>query len=123
MKPKTKGIRRILNASIYSWRGLKSAWLSEAAVRQEVFLIALLLPTALFLPVTAVEKALLIFSVLLILLTELINSAIEAAIDRIGLEHHPLSGKAKDIGSAAVLIAIIMAAIVWGLILLSYWLL
>lgn len=119
MKPKTKGIRRILNASIYSWRGLKSAWLSEAAVRQELFLLAILLPTALLLPVTPAEKALLIFSVFLILLVELINSAIEAAIDRIGPEYHPLSGKAKDIGSAAVLIAIIMAAIVWGLILFS----
>lgn len=117
MKPSVTGVRRLINASHYSWLGLKAAWQSEAAIRQEIIALMILLPLALFLPVSPVEKALLVFSALLVLLVELINSAIEAVVDRIGSEFHLLSGKAKDIGSAAVSIALIMAGLVWLIIL------
>lgn len=113
MKPGATGLRRLLDASHYSWLGLKAAWQSEAAIRQEIIALAFLLPLALLAPLIPLEKALLIFSALLVLLIELINSAIEAIVDRIGPEHHLLSGKAKDIGSAAVFIALIMAASIW----------
>lgn len=118
MKPRVTGIRRLINASRYSWLGLKAAWQSEAAIRQEIVALIILLPIALLLPVSPVEKALLVFSALLVLVVELVNSALEAIVDRIGQELHELSGKAKDIGSAAVLIALIMAGLVWLIILL-----
>lgn len=118
MKPRVTGIRRLINASRYSWLGLKAAWQSEAAIRQEIVALIILLPIALLLPVSPVEKALLVFSALLVLVVELVNSALEAVVDRIGQELHELSGKAKDIGSAAVLIALIMAGLVWLIILL-----
>lgn len=118
MKPRVTGIRRLINASRYSWLGLKAAWQSEAAIRQEIVALIILLPIALLLPVSPVEKALLVFSALLVLVVELVNSALEAVVDRIGQELHELSGKAKDIGSAAVLIALIIAGLVWLIILL-----
>lgn len=118
MKPAVTGIRRLINASRYSWLGLKAAWQSEAAIRQEMIALAILLPIALLLPVSPVAKALLVFSAALVLVVELINSALEAVVDRIGAELHELSGKAKDIGSAAVLVALIMAGLVWLIILL-----
>lgn len=120
MKPSNKGFRRLIHASHYSWLGFKAAFKSEAAIRQEVVALAILLPIALFFPVSPVEKALLIASAFLVLLVELINSALEAVVDRIGPEHHELSGKAKDIGSAAVAVALIIAASVWGIILFNY---
>ncbi len=118
MKPKVTGIRRLMNASRYSWQGLTAAWQSEAAIRQEIIALVILLPIAVLLPVSPIEKTLLIFSALLVLVVELINSALEAVVDRIGSEFHELSGKAKDVGSAAVLVALIMAGLVWGIILL-----
>ncbi|GLR63331.1 diacylglycerol kinase [Marinospirillum insulare] len=118
MKPGATGIRRIINASYYSWLGLKAAWKSEAALRQEIVALIILLPLAFLMPLSPIEKALLAFSGLLVLLVELINSALEAVVDRIGPEQHPLSGKAKDIGSTAVALALIMCALVWGIILL-----
>lgn len=118
MKSGVTGIRRLVNASRYSWQGLTAAWQSEAAIRQEIIALAILLPIALILPVSPVEKALLIFSALLVLVVELINSALEAVVDRIGSELHELSGKAKDVGSAAVLVALVMAGLVWVIILL-----
>ncbi|HKM15837.1 MAG TPA: diacylglycerol kinase [Marinospirillum sp.] len=118
MKPRITGIRRLINASRYSWLGLKAAWQSEAAIRQEIVALVILLPIALLLPVSPVEKALLVFSALLVLVVELVNSALEAVVDRIGQELHELSGKAKDIGSAAVLIALMMASLVWLIVLL-----
>ncbi len=118
MKSGVTGIRRLVNASRYSWQGLTAAWQSEAAIRQEIITLAILLPIALILPVSPVEKALLIFSALLVLVVELINSALEAVVDRIGSELHELSGKAKDVGSAAVLVALVMAGLVWVIILL-----
>lgn len=112
-----RGLRRIANALRYSMDGLKSAWKNEHAFQQEVFVIIPALFAALLLPVTTLEKAALIASTLFILIVELLNSAIEAIVDRISLERHPLSKNAKDFGSAAVTIAISMAVLIWGVIL------
>ncbi|GKW08064.1 diacylglycerol kinase [Pectobacterium carotovorum] len=114
---KATGMTRIIKATGYSFKGLKQAWQHEAAFRQETILTLVGVIIACLLPVTLVEKLLLIGSVVLIMLFELANSAIEAVVDRIGPEHHELSGRAKDIGSAAVFVAILLAAIVWGSIL------
>lgn len=108
------GLIRIRNALCYSLDGLKAAYACEDAFRQEVWLAAILIPAALVLPVGGVGRALMIGSILLVLIVELLNSAIEAAVDRIGLESHRLSKRAKDIGSAAVLIALINVAVVWS---------
>ena len=113
------GLRRIWNAFSYSLSGLHAAYLNEDAFRQESLLAALLIPTALLMPLPGLAKALMISSVLLVLIVELLNSAIEAAIDRISLDHHRLSKRAKDIGSAAVLIALINVLTTWSLVLLS----
>ncbi len=110
------GLRRIWQATLYSFQGIKVAWNSEAAFRQEVLLCIALIPAALWLGVTAVERALLIGVCLLVLVIELLNSAIESAIDRIGEEHHPLSGRAKDMGSAAVLFGLLIVVSTWGVI-------
>lgn len=114
-----KGWRRLINATGYSWAGLKAAWRNEEAFRQEGLLCAVLVPLALWLGDTAVERALLIGSLLLVVIVELLNTGIEAAIDRIGPEHHELSGRAKDIGSAAVFMSLLNAGIVWCLIIFS----
>ena len=115
-KPDNTGIRRILRATKFSARGLAQAWRHEAAFRQELVLVLLLAPVAVWLGQTALERALLIGCCLIVLIVELINSAIEAAIDRHGDEHHELSGRAKDMGSAAVFVSLVLVAIVWGLI-------
>jgi diacylglycerol kinase (ATP) len=115
-KPDNTGIRRILRATKFSAQGLAQAWQHEAAFRQELVLVALLAPVAIWLGQTAIERAVLIGSCLIVLIVELINSAIEAAIDRHGDEHHELSGRAKDMGSAAVFISLLLVALVWGLI-------
>jgi len=114
---KKTGIRRIINAAGYSWLGLKAAWRTEAAFRQEVMLAAVLLPLALALGENGVERALLICVCLLVVIVELLNSAVEAVVDRIGPEHHPLAGAAKDLGSAAVFVSLLMVVLVWGLVL------
>ncbi len=114
-KPNNTGLRRIFKAFFFSIAGLKSAWKHEAAVRQEVGLLVIFIPCALWLTDDAISRALLIGSLFLILIVELINSAIEAVVDRIGPEIHELSGRAKDIGSAAVLIALLSSCIIWGL--------
>ena len=111
------GLPRIWNAFNYSLAGLRVAVSQEAAFRQELLLAIILIPTALFLGVSAVGKALMIASVLLVLLIELLNSAIEAAVDHTSLEQHPLAKSAKDIGSAAVLLSLLNAMVVWLLIL------
>ena len=113
------GVRRVLNALRYSMDGLRAAYGCEDAFRQEVLLAAGLIPLALWLPVSGLGKALMIASVLLVLIVELINSAIEATVDRISLENHQLAKRAKDIGSAAVLIALVNVLVVWGLVLLG----
>ena len=113
------GVRRVLNALRYSMDGLRAAYTGEDAFRQEILLAALLIPLALWLPVSGLGKALMIASVLLVLAVELINSAIEAVVDRISLDRHALSKRAKDLGSAAVLLALIDVAAVWGCVLIG----
>ena len=110
------GVRRLVNAARYSCEGFKAA-LSEAAFRQELALAALLIPLGLYLGNTAVARALLVGSVLLVLIVELVNSAVEAAVDRISVEDHALSKRAKDIGSAAVMLSILNAVVLWWLLL------
>ena len=112
------GLKRILNAAGYSLDGLRAAFKGEAAFRQLVLLNVVLVPVAFWLPVSRAERAIMIAVCLLGLIVELLNSAVEAAIDRISLERHPLSKNAKDMGSAAQLVSLCMVAIVWGVILL-----
>jgi diacylglycerol kinase (ATP) len=109
-------LKRLFNAAGYSINGLKAAWRNEAAFREELLLIVVLTPIAFWLGTDMIQRALLIFSILLVMIVELVNSGIEAAIDRIGLEKDALSGRAKDLGSAAVLISLVAAAVVWALI-------
>ena len=112
------GVARIVQAFFNSCAGLREAWKHESAFRQEVMLALVMIPAALWVPVTPIERALLVATVLLVIVVELLNSSVEAAIDRIGLERHSLSRRAKDIGSAAVLVALLMCAFVWATILL-----
>ncbi|HHG3589283.1 TPA: diacylglycerol kinase [Vibrio parahaemolyticus] len=118
MKPGKTGIRRVMDATGYSIKGLKAAWTHEAAFRQELVLTLVLSISALFLPVTTLERVLMISSLLLILIVELINSAVEAVVDRVSDDWHELSGRAKDIGSAAVFVALFLALFVWASFLL-----
>lgn len=113
------GLKRILNAAGYSLDGLRAAFLGEAAFRQLVLLNLLLIPSAFVFEVSRAERALMVAVCLLALIVELLNSAIEAAIDRISLERHPLSKNAKDMGSAAQFVALGMIASVWAIILLG----
>lgn len=113
------GFRRLINALGYSYAGLKTAYKNEDAFRQEVLLAVVLIPLALYLEQAAIQRALMIGSVLLVIIVELLNSAIEATVDRISLDHHRLAKRAKDIGSAAVLISLLNLAVIWGLILLT----
>jgi len=113
------GIRRLWSALDYSMQGLVSAFRHEEAFRQEALLALLMIPAALFLRVSATEKALMIASVLLVLVVELLNSALEAAVDRISLENHHLAKRAKDLGSAAVFLSLVNVAAVWLLVLLG----
>ena len=115
----SSGFKRLWLACGYSCKGLAAGWRNEAAFRQEVVLCALCVPLALWLGETGLERAVLILSVLLVPLVELLNSAIEAAVDRVGEERHQLSAQAKDMGSAAVSLALIIAVLVWACILLS----
>ncbi|WP_061151093.1 diacylglycerol kinase [Caballeronia arvi] len=110
---KRRGLLRGVFALRHSWAGLVATWREESAFRQEVCIAAVLLPIAACVHVSAAERVMLAGSVLLVLLVELINSSIEAAIDRISLERHELSGRAKDCGSAAVTIALVIAAMTW----------
>ena len=111
------GLRRVWNALHYSFSGLRAAYTCEDAFRQEALLAALLIPLALYLPVGGLGRALMISSVLLVLIIELINSAVEATVDRISLDNHRLAKRAKDIGSAAVLFALINVVVVWVCVL------
>jgi diacylglycerol kinase (ATP) len=112
-----RGLRRIWNAFRYSLDGFADAYRNESAFRQETWLALILVPTALFLPVTHFAKALLVASVLQVLLVELLNSAVEAAVDRISLEDHRLAKRAKDVGSAAVFVSLSITLVVWLLVL------
>ncbi len=111
------GIRRILNATRYSYDGLAAAIRHEDAFRQELMLAVVLVPLGLWLGSNGVERALLVGSVLMVLVVELVNSAIEAVVDRVSLENHELAKRAKDYGSAAVMIALSTTGIVWLLVL------
>lgn len=113
------GLQRIWNAFHYSLAGLRAAFANEDAFRQEVLLASVLIPLAFLLPAAPIGRALMIASVLLVLIVELLNSAVEAAIDRISLDHHRLSKRAKDIGSAAVLLALINVLATWSLVLIA----
>jgi diacylglycerol kinase (ATP) len=111
------GLLRIWNALFYSLAGLAAAYRHEDAFRQEVLLAAILVPAAFFLPASGIGRALMIGSVLLVLIVELLNSAVEAAVDRISLENHLLAKRAKDIGSAAVFLSLVNVPVVWALVL------
>ena len=116
-KNNSRGPKRILKAYSYSIQGLKAALRYEAAFFEELLLIAVMLPLGLWAGDNGTERAVLIGCLFLILITELLNSALEAVVDRISLEHHELSGRAKDLGSAAVFLALLNGAVVWLLIL------
>ncbi|EGQ9938521.1 diacylglycerol kinase [Vibrio vulnificus] len=121
-KPGNTGIKRIIKATGYSIQGLKAAFKHEAAVRQEFALLVVAIALATWLDVSMLERITLLAVVVLVLIVELMNSAVEAVVDRIGGEHHELSGRAKDIGSAAVLVALIFAGFTWLYIVGShYW--
>ncbi len=118
-RPKLTGTHRLLSAFVNSWKGFKGAWRAEAAFRQEVLLAVVLIPLGLYLGKTGLEKALLVGSMLFVLIVELLNTGIEAVVDRIGLERHELSGLAKDVGSTAVLLAFALLIVVWAGVLLG----
>ena len=111
------GVARIFAATRYSMDGLRAAWAGEAAFRQELALCAVLVPIALWLPVSRLESLALIGTLALLLIMELLNSAIEAVVDRVGVEPHPLSKRAKDIGSAAVFVALALVGAAWSIVL------
>jgi len=116
---KPKGLTRILSAVNNSRKGLSWMYKNEAAFRQELILLLFLVPVTFLFDISMYEQVALLISLIFIIFTEVLNTAIEAVVDRIGLEIHPLSGLAKDLGSAAVLISLLIAAITWGTILLS----
>jgi diacylglycerol kinase (ATP) len=114
---KPTGFTRLLRAFGYSFQGFRHAWREEAAFRQEVALSLLVIPAGLYLGRSGVERALLVSPMLLILVVEILNSAVEAVVDRSGTERHPLAGMAKDMGSAAVMLSFILLGTVWLLVL------
>lgn len=113
------GLERIAKAFGYSFAGLKAAYKNEAAIRQEAWLMLVLVPLGLYMGQTNIERVLLVGVILLVFIVELLNSAIEAAVDHTSIDHHPLAGRAKDIGSAAVMISIFLCLLVWGLIIFA----
>jgi diacylglycerol kinase (ATP) len=113
-----RGLRRILNAFGFSMAGFRACFRHEEAFRQEVYVLLVLVPLGLWLGNGPLERALLVSSLLIVPIVELLNSAVEANVDRVGLEKHELSRRAKDIASAAVFLSIVLAAVVWGLVLL-----
>jgi diacylglycerol kinase (ATP) len=113
------GFKRVVNATFYSLAGLRAAWRNEAAFRHECVLTLVLTPIAFWLGQNAVERALLIGSCWLVLIVELLNSAVEAIVDRVGTDHHRLSGRAKDLGSAAVFVSLMLALLVWVLVIVE----
>lgn len=115
------GLKRVIRATGYSLNGLKEALLHEAAFRQELALLMILTPIAIWLGHNGMERALLIGSLLLVLAVELLNSAVEAVVDRIGFEHHLLAKRAKDMGSAAVFICLANVILIWVLVLVPWW--
>jgi len=119
-KPGATGLTRIINAFGYSMQGFIAAFKHESAFRQEVSLLLVMLPAAIWLGNTPTEYALLIGSLLLVVIVELLNSAVEAVVDRVGNEHNELAGRAKDMGSAAVLVSLMNVSVIWGLYLYQF---
>ncbi len=119
-REKPRGLTRVLRAAGASWKGLLGAYREEAAFRQELGLSVLVIPLGLWLGRSGVERALLVAPMILVLIVELLNSAVEATVDRIGLERHVLAGLAKDIGSAAVLLSFVLLGVVWLLVLMDH---
>ena len=115
---KNTGFTRIIKAGGYSLQGLRAAWRGEAAFRQEALLLLLVIPTIIFLDLSTTERSLLVIVTILVLIVELLNSAVEAVVDRIGTEYNELSGRAKDMGSAAVLLSLLLWCYVWVEILI-----
>jgi len=113
----TFDLLRLVKAVGYSFKGLRAAFVNEAAFRQEVILSVVLIPLGLWLGKTGLERALLVGSILLVMIVELLNSGIETVVDRISAEHHELSGRAKDVGSAAVLLSLLAVLVIWSLVL------
>ncbi len=120
MANNTTGLTRIIKAAGYSWKGIRAAWTHEAAFRQEGIMALFAIILACWLNVDAITRVLLIGSVVLVIIIEILNSALEAIVDRVGTDYHELSGRAKDMGSAAVLMAIILALFTWGCLLWSH---
>jgi len=116
-KPGKSGLSRIINATGYSWQGFKAAWKYEAAFRQELILALIGVPLAFWLADNQSELLWLILPLFILVMAELVNSAIEAVVDRISDEHHELSGRAKDIGSAIVFVSLILLAVIWFVVL------
>ncbi|WP_104025077.1 diacylglycerol kinase [Vibrio hyugaensis] len=121
-KPGNTGLKRIIKATGYSAKGLKAAFRHEAAIRQELVMLIVAIVLVCVIDVSVVERILMLGVVVLVFIVELINSAIEAVVDRVGVEHHELSGRAKDIGSAAVMVALAFAGFTWLYILISLYL-
>lgn len=119
MKPGHTGLTRLIHSFGYSWQGFRAAWQHEAAFRQEVILAVVLFPATFWLAHSLVTWLLLVISALLVMLVELLNSGIEAVVDRVSAERHPLAGRAKDLASAAVLLATLIAGVTWGSMLLA----
>lgn len=119
-KPGKTGLTRIVDASKYSWLGYKAGFKNEAAFRQELFFCIILLPIAIIYSESNIELALLLGSLFLVLIVELLNSGIEAIVDRVSNEFHELSGRAKDLGAAAVMTALINVVVIWSIILLPH---
>lgn len=117
MIEKNKGFTRVYKAAYYSYKGVRSALVHEAAFRQELFFALILVPLAFWLPVTKLERIVMVSVVIFVLIVELLNTGIEAVVDRISSDHHELAGMAKDVGSAAVLLSLLLWAYVWGSIL------
>jgi diacylglycerol kinase (ATP) len=120
MNPVVKEVKRLIKALGYSWAGLKAAHKNEAAFRLECILAIILIPAGMFLGQNWVERSLLAGAPVALMIIELVNSAIEAVVNRIGTEHHTLSGQAKDIGSAAVLLCVFIVILIWGGFLLKF---
>ncbi|ENU1228706.1 MULTISPECIES: diacylglycerol kinase [Providencia] len=117
MASQVKGFTRVIKAAGYSLKGLKAAWVNEAAFRQESVAAIIAIFIAFYLDISYIDRILLVSSVVLVAIVELLNSAVEAVVDRIGSEYHELSGRAKDIGSAAVFVSIGLALFIWALVL------
>ncbi len=121
-KPGNTGLKRIIKATGYSAKGLRAAFKHEAAIRQELVMLAIAIVLVCVFDLSVIERILMLGVVVLVFIVELINSAIEAVVDRVGVEHHELSGRAKDIGSAAVMVSLAFAGFTWLYILLSLYL-